>query len=543
MNRVAPPMLVRPLVLVHAASCALVLLAASGCDNPAIGRLAAIEVTPNVVVFTNATPRAEPHEEFVTISNVGQTNVTVTKLEIRGDSQFELAPDTEATRTLRPDEDWDVRILYSAIDLESRRAELRVSSTAPSPGNLPIVVPIRTDDLAPRIVVTDCVRGAAGGDGGAGGACLTPVDDLVVDFGEMRPTQCKTGEVIIDNTGNVDLEIQPPVFQAGSSTDISFDGAAPSDIRVDKVNASNVPGRQVIKVKYCASSTTEASAELLLQSNDPQNSQVIVRLIGRAANNGSPTCVCNPSTLEVAPQDTVNLTANCTDPDNQPLQYAWTVERRPAGSTEQIRNANSRNASFTANTATTANEPYVFRVTATDTFGTSGTCSITVHAVPRDALHIQLVWDTDQTDVDLHFLNPPGTANPFATTTGYFSSPNDCYFADRTPDWGVAGNTQDNPRLDLDDTTGFGPENINLGRPMSGTYEVGVHYYCDDSLGASRATVRIFCNGQLANEYGPKSLPATGFFWQVARIQWPGCTITEVDQTRTVTQGCLGFGF
>ena len=177
-------------------------------------------------------------------------------------------------------------------------------------------------------------------------------------------------------------------------------------------------------------------------------------------------------------------------------------------------------------------------MTATDTFGAQDSCDLTVFAVPRDALHIQLVWDKDQTDVDLHFLNPTGAANPWAST-GWFNSPNDNYYADRNPSWGVAGTTDD-PRLDLDDTNGFGPENINLSRPQTGTFRVGVHYYCDDRVGASVATVRIFCNGALSNEFGPMRLPASGFFWEVANIAWPGCTITEVNQTRTVTQGCLG---
>jgi hypothetical protein len=247
--------------------------------------------------------------------------------------------------------------------------------------------------------------------------------------------------------------------------------------------------------------------------------------------------------MEVAPLDTITLSgAGCTDPDGQPLQFAWTVERRPPGSTAQLRNANSRDATFFVDLATTPQSPYVFKVTATDTWGEFDSCEITVFAIPRDALHIQLVWNVDITDVDLHLLNPTASANRWGST-GWFHTSNDCYYLNRTPDWGIAGNTQDNPRLDIDDVNGFGPENINIARPISGTYTVGVHYFCDDEVGPSDSTVRIYCNGTEAATFGPKRQAASGAFWEVATIQWPGCVIQPIDQTRNVPQGCQGFGF
>lgn len=512
-------------------------LLSAACDDLLTGPKPRIQVSPGEVVFRGARPQATAYEERLTVKNIGTGDLKIDQIVLDGDQQFSLADGTPANVTLRPLASTDVYVNYEAIDVQIRRSTLTIRSNDPAAAR--VTVPVRNDDVAPRIVVTDCVRIAAG-DGGAAGECQTPIDDLVVDFGEVRPNQCRSGEITIENTGNAELTISRPVFQAGSSPDIAFDGAAPGDLTLGPVDSQGNTQKQVIKVKYCGGTTTMANATMLLSTNDLLNQNVVVTLTGKVINNGAPVCVCNPSTLEVAPQDTINLQARCTDPDNQPLQYAWTVQRRPAGSTEQIRNPNSANASFVANTATTTNEPYVFRITATDTFGLSNSCDITVFAVPRDALHVQLVWNKDQTDVDLHFLNPVGAANPWAST-GWFNSPNDCYYADRTPEWGVAGNTQDNPRLDLDDTNGFGPENINLARPQTGKFRVGVHYYCDDSVGASSATVRIFCNGQLSNEFGPMVLPRSGFFWEVADIQWPGCTITEVNQTRMVTQGCIGF--
>ena len=64
----------------------------------------------------------------------------------------------------------------------------------------------------------------------------------------------------------------------------------------------------------------------------------------------------------------------------------------------------------------------------------------------NNTYHIRIVWDKDDTDVDLYFS---------------WSGGNECYFGNSTPDWG--GRPETSPRLDVDDTDGFGPENITIG--------------------------------------------------------------------------------
>src|SRR5439155_20954266 len=120
---------------------------------------------------------------------------------------------------------------------------------------------------------------------------------------------------------------------------------------------------------------------------------------GNLLTNTAPTFACASATLQVAPLDTITLDGHCTDAEGQPLQYTWTVEARPPGSTAALRNANSATASFFVDLATNPTTPYVFKVTATDTWGATGSCQITAFAIPRDALHTQLVWDVDVTDV------------------------------------------------------------------------------------------------------------------------------------------------
>jgi hypothetical protein len=161
--------------------------------------------------------------------------------------------------------------------------------------------------------------------------------------------------------------------------------------------------------------------------------------------------------------------------------------------------------------------------------------------IPSTGVAVQLVWDKNMTDMDIHLLK--GGAG--FGTGGWFDLVNDCYYRDcagQGLDWGVQGDNSDNPRLVLDNTTGFGPELIDFTAPPAGTYRAGVHYYCDNSVGASTATVRIYCDGVLASELS-KGLSGTGQFWEVANVTWPGCVIEPLGNTMAVSEGCLGLGF
>jgi uncharacterized protein YfaP (DUF2135 family) len=69
-------------------------------------------------------------------------------------------------------------------------------------------------------------------------------------------------------------------------------------------------------------------------------------------------------------------------------------------------------------------------------------------------VRVVLSWTTDQTDLDLHLITPEGEH---------------CFYGNRVLAMGGA--------LDVDVTTGYGPEIISLPAPPRGAYHIYVNYY------------------------------------------------------------------
>ncbi len=88
---------------------------------------------------------------------------------------------------------------------------------------------------------------------------------------------------------------------------------------------------------------------------------------------------------------------------------------------------------------------------------------------------------------------------------GDYLSDRDCYYGNCVTNtewlplvnWGNPSSTLDDPRLDLDDIPGTGPENINIAEPAAGTYVVSVHDYPGTVLyEPNRVTVQVYLDGE-----------------------------------------------
>ena len=151
-------------------------------------------------------------------------------------------------------------------------------------------------------------------------------------------------------------------------------------------------------------------------------------------------------------------------------------------------------------------------------------------------LHLVLEWDVSGgSDVDFHFY----------PESGELFSCDDCFYSNMSPDWGVAGDILDDPFLDYDDLEGPGPENINVSELPDGTYLIVAHYYSDTGSGgtdssfsaSTNATVAVYIDGSLADTFGPVNLGSTDKTWNVARLEWPSRTLTELGDVFSVNRG------
>ena len=119
--------------------------------------------------------------------------------------------------------------------------------------------------------------------------------------------------------------------------------------------------------------------------------------------------------------------------------------------------------------------------------------------VPIMSLHCTLTWDTSGTDVDFWITDP---------------NKEKCYYAHRQTASGLA--------LDVDDTDGYGPENITSTSVIPGDYIVQVHYYNDhdDENAIGTNCVVVVRQAELApvNYYG--YLADTGDLWTVTTLHY-----------------------
>ncbi|MDD2556747.1 MAG: hypothetical protein PHH87_00510 [Desulfuromonas sp.] len=135
--------------------------------------------------------------------------------------------------------------------------------------------------------------------------------------------------------------------------------------------------------------------------------------------------------------------------------------------------------SFSTTAVLVTGENQIAATLTTSTGETYTSAPITVISnASNNRYHIRISWDKDDTDVDLHFS---------------WSGGNECYYSNKAPNW---GSPETSPRLDVDDTNGYGPENITIDSlPGPGQYKIYVYYYSDHGNGGTNVTASVYENG------------------------------------------------
>ena len=132
--------------------------------------------------------------------------------------------------------------------------------------------------------------------------------------------------------------------------------------------------------------------------------------------------------------------------------------------------------------------------------GGNVTCNFTSSPATSNDLGIRLSWGEQPSDLDSHLYIPNGNHVYYASQGSLEISP----YAD----------------LDLDDVTGFGPENITVVRRMKGTYQYFVHNFSGTftpGMTGSPARVELIRNG-VTTTYVPPGDEGTNHYWHVFNV-------------------------
>lgn len=288
---------------------------------------------------------------------------------------------------------------------------------------------------------------------------------------------------------------------------------------------------------------------------------------------------------EIVPQGSLTLSADQSfaGPSQQVAKFQWKVTKQPKGAAANhtfypsasapVVQFGAKTTNGTGNESITVNiaGEYVFELDVTDDAGNTACVQAVqpVLVVPDKAIHVELLWDTpgdiDKSDsglgagadMDLHFTHQSAQLSKLCTTPAeicpdgkacacqqdidkdgkpdpYFQGLYDCFWYNSAPNWGNKDKSyDDNPSLDLDDTDGWGPENLNLANPENNVrYTVGVHYWDAHDYDKSIANVRIYILGQLKADLFSTALDQCDL-WAVKHIDWPSGDLVDVVAGQT----------
>ena len=262
------------------------------------------------------------------------------------------------------------------------------------------------------------------------------------------------------------------------------------------------------------------SGTVTLLSNDEENPEVTVLLEGNGGGDFEyPQAVIDcPGLVELAGPQVIPLDGSASsDPAGGELTYEWGILVKPNG-VDPARTVDPQGEPTTSLLVDAAGEWEITLVVTNEDGLPSVPAKCVLDAVPADKLHVELLWGGSTSDMDLHLAREGAS---------FYSTPDDVSWCNPNPDWGAAGNADDDPRLDVDDDDGFGPENINIFEPVDGTYNVRVHFFDDGDDGETSANVNVYAYGEQIWS-GTRNLERNEV-WDVGQINWPDGTFGEIN--------------
>ena len=333
-------------------------------------------------------------------------------------------------------------------------------------------------------------------------------------FSEIPSGSTVTENVTIRSVGGITLNVLNIELNSGFNFEL---------INVGPVSLA--PEEESNFIVKWTSEGVEDSDSIVITSNDPVNSRVVVPINGTPEEEeitdtgetgtpiSQPIAVCSVDPVEVeAIHGTADwIGSSSYDPSGGTITaYDWSLISVPSGSPDSMPTGGANRRNFSP----TIVGEYIGQLIVTSSTGlTSEPCYATLTAIPGGNLWIEMFWQNSGDDMDLHLVKPGGS----------LASSGDCYYANCTSgtlDWGIAGDRRDNPILDLDDIPGTGPENINIDSPANGLYTVYVHDYPGSVYnGRNDVTVNVYVGGFL-EWTDTRNIDSEGYYAPFCEIDW-----------------------
>ena len=482
---------------------------------------------PDEVNFENVTDGNQETRPLVLI-NEGNTDLEIGSIQLSGGSIYSLAHEGKN---------------YAGSDDGPQEITFETPIVVPSGQNISVdltFAPTAPDPYPGELLLfsNDPETGESGAaivlKGNMFGACFT-TNPKKVSFGSLPVGKSKSVDVQIISCGTKALEVSSIEVVPGFEDEFSV----------------SLPGGGPLVLVAGDTATftavyTPSEASPLDQDGEPipdlgklkvmTNTFVPEREV-QVIGSGAQCCACPAAVAQVKqgelvpPQTNLELLGEASHtPYGDIAKYEWTVDQ-PEGSTAEFLPSNTvANPSFLANTAGTYT--FTLRVWDDEDLESCVADTVVVEVKPDEAIHVELLWNTEGdddlkddvgADLDLHFLwqHPAGLSNKKdvdedGEPDAFFDMKWDCYYNNKSPNWGAS--------LDLDDTNGSGPENVNFKEPsLEHGYRVGVHYWPENDLGPSDVTLLFYVKGDLIEELHVSNF-AEGQMWDAATVTWDGET-------------------
>ncbi|MCO4763152.1 MAG: choice-of-anchor D domain-containing protein [Myxococcales bacterium] len=514
-----------------------------------------IKLSPEVLSFDQVAPDQKAEKKF-TVVNSGDAILEITKIEFTAASAFTLI--TKDKKEFKPGE----LVLFDppiAIP-QNESEEFTIRFEPKDPHKKQGVINVVTNDSSPKAGELPIL-------GNAKVPCMQLEPAGTVNFGGVKLGSPTPRQIRIKSCGGAELIVDKIEFgDAGNSDEFTFDFTK-MNAKFPGVDAKTGPTKAkplkigindeaIFEVVY----TPEDESKEDPNTGKPKPDIAEVKLTNNAFDSKSSVLcegigvvqTCPTAKIkvqegeEVIPQTMLHLKGDQSQPTGggSIKKYKWTATQ-PGGSNQVfVPSSSFPNPTFTANAA--GEYKFCLEVWDQSDQKSCAPACVTILVLPEEAVHVELLWktpaDPDETDtgpaagadMDLHFAHPLAQG-PDIDCDGkkdpWFSNPFDTFWFNPNPNWGsVNPNANDDPSLDLDDTDGAGPENLNLDEPEGKVgkpkfYHVGVHYWNDHGFGKSFATVNIYIMGVLALQIQKVEMNVLDM-WYVGKINWPNSMST-----------------